>query len=78
AAGPVVGAPAAGLVTVDADGGPGRYRVSGAAPTPRLVAALAAWCEARGLLVGELRAGGASLEERYLELTGGDAEEDVR
>jgi len=37
------------------------------------VAALAAWCEARGLLLTELRLGAASLEERYLELVGGGA-----
>ncbi len=42
------------------------------APDPRLVAALAAWCEARGLLITELRLGAASLEERYLELVGED------
>ena len=39
-------------------------------PTRSLVAALAAWCEARGLLLTELRLGAASLEERYLELVG--------
>ena len=38
--------------------------------TPRLVAALAAWCAERGLLLAELRVGAASLEERYLELVG--------
>jgi ABC-2 type transport system ATP-binding protein len=49
------------------------YEVRGlaTAPDPRLVAALAAWCEARGLLLTELRLGAASLEERYLELVGG-------
>jgi ABC-2 type transport system ATP-binding protein len=55
-----------------ADGGPGGYRVDGPAPTPELVATLAAWCAARGLLLGELRTAGGTLEERYLELTGAD------
>ncbi len=48
----------------------GRYRVDGVTPTPEVVAAVAAWCASRGLLVVELRAGGGSLEERYLELVG--------
>ena len=48
------------------------YELAGLAapPDPRLVAALAAWCAARGLLLTELRLGAASLEERYLELVG--------
>ena len=58
---------------VVADEGGGRYRVTAAAPTPPLVAALGAWCGERGTLILELRAGGASLEERYLELVGGEA-----
>ena len=41
-------------------------------PDPALVAALAAWCAGRGLLITELRLGAASLEERYLELVGTD------
>ena len=54
------------------------YEVRGlaAAPDARLVAALAAWCEARGLLLTELRLGSASLEERYLELVGGATDSD--
>ncbi len=40
----------------------------GAAPGPRLVTAVAGWCEARDVLLVELRTGAASLEERYLEL----------
>ena len=44
----------------------------------RLVAALAAWCGERGALVVELRSGGASLEERYLELVGGARRVDGR
>jgi ABC-2 type transport system ATP-binding protein len=47
-----------------------RYRLDGGLATPALLAALAGWCEARGVLIVELRVGG-SLEERYLELTGG-------
>ena len=41
-----------------------------------MIAALAAWCSERGLLIAELSAVGATLEERYLELTGGQAAED--
>ncbi|HEY6569016.1 MAG TPA: ABC transporter ATP-binding protein [Candidatus Limnocylindrales bacterium] len=50
----------------------GSYEVAGmtGAPDPRLVAAIAAWCEARDILVVELHTGAASLEERYLELVG--------
>jgi ABC-2 type transport system ATP-binding protein len=44
-----------------------------AAPDPTVVAALAAWCAERGLLLTELRLGARSLEERYLELVGADA-----
>jgi ABC-2 type transport system ATP-binding protein len=49
----------------------------GAAPDPRLVAALAAWCAERGLLMTDLRLGAASLEERYLELVGADVAEEA-
>jgi len=55
--------------------GPGaHYELEGLlqAADPRLVAALAAWCADRGLLITELRLGAASLEERYLELVGED------
>ena len=58
-----------------AETGPGaHYELTGlpGAPDPRLVAALAAWCAERGLLLTELRLGAASLEERYLELVGAD------
>jgi ABC-2 type transport system ATP-binding protein len=58
--------PAATLV----DEGGGRHRLDGAEPTPALVVALAAWCDERGVLVAELRAGGGSLEETYVELIG--------
>jgi ABC-2 type transport system ATP-binding protein len=52
--------------------GPAEYRVVGADPTPALVAAVAAWFDRRGMLLGELRTTGATLEQRYLELTSGD------
>jgi ABC-2 type transport system ATP-binding protein len=39
-------------------------------PSPELVAAIAGWAAERDILIAELRAGGATLEERYLELTG--------
>ncbi len=52
------------------DGGVGRYRLEGPEPGPIAVAALAAWFAARGILIAELRTTGATLEERYLELTG--------
>ncbi len=51
----------------------GRYRLDGGLATPALVSGLAGWCEARGVLIVELKVGG-SLEERYLELTGGVSE----
>jgi ABC-2 type transport system ATP-binding protein len=54
--------------TIEKDGGPGRYRLAGLAPSPATVAVLAAWCEARGALISELRTGGGTLEERYLDL----------
>jgi ABC-2 type transport system ATP-binding protein len=52
------------------DDGVGRYRLDGTDPTPEVVAALASWTAEHGLLIVDLRTGGASLEERYLELTG--------
>jgi ABC-2 type transport system ATP-binding protein len=58
------------------DSGPGRYRVDGVGSSPELVAALSGWCAERGLLIAELRTTGASLEERYLALTGGQAGDD--
>ena len=61
---------AGGRVTVEHDGGSGRYHVDGLAPTPPIIALLASWCEARGALIVELRTGGGTLEERYLELIG--------
>jgi ABC-2 type transport system ATP-binding protein len=55
------------------DGGVGRYRLDGTSPGPGSIAALAAWAAERGVLIVELRTSGASLEDRYLELTGGAA-----
>jgi len=59
--------------TVEPDGGPDRVVVSGPPPDPRLVATATAWCASAGFLVIELRTGGGSLEDRYLELVGGAA-----
>jgi ABC-2 type transport system ATP-binding protein len=59
-----------------ADGPGGAYRVDGLAPAPAILAALAAWCAERGLLLREVRTGAASLEERYLELVGRAAADD--
>ncbi len=59
--------------------GPGNaYELVGLAgpPSPALIAALAAWCAERGVLITELRLGAASLEERYLELVGADVASD--
>jgi len=52
--------------------GPGAaaYEIGPGAASADVVADLAAWAAREGLLIVELRAGAASLEERYLELTG--------
>jgi ABC-2 type transport system ATP-binding protein len=47
---------------------PGHYRVHGA-PTPTMIADLAAWLAARDVFLGELRAGKKSLEDVFLTLT---------
>jgi ABC-2 type transport system ATP-binding protein len=58
------------------DGGPGRYRLDGLSPNPALVARLAAWCAEHGASLVDLRTGGGSLEEHYLDLIGSlDADE---
>jgi ABC-2 type transport system ATP-binding protein len=44
--------------------------IGGVTATPPLIAALSVWAAGRGLLIAELRAADASLEDRYLELTG--------
>jgi ABC-2 type transport system ATP-binding protein len=64
-----------GAATVVEEGG-GRYRLDAVEPTPQVVAVIAAWCEVRGALIAELRAGGGSLEERYVELVGATGEDD--
>jgi ABC-2 type transport system ATP-binding protein len=71
-------APGVGAALVPAGAG-ARYELCGlaAAPDPRLVAALAAWCAEHGLLLTELRLGAASLEERYLELVGADVADEA-
>jgi len=51
----------------------GEYVVD-AAPTPALVAALAAWLENQDILVSELRAGRGSLEDVFLRLTSEEPE----
>ena len=65
-----------GRATVADDGGPGRYRVDGLVPTPGIVAILATWCATLGARIVELRTGGGSLEERYLELIGAAGDEE--
>jgi ABC-2 type transport system ATP-binding protein len=61
-------------VVADADLGGGRlgpsYRITGAGATADVVAEVATWAAREGLLIVELRAGAASLEDRYLALTG--------
>lgn len=49
---------------------PHALRVDGPEPTPALVAAVAAAAAARDRLIVELRTGGGTLEDRYLDLTG--------
>jgi ABC-2 type transport system ATP-binding protein len=65
-----------GAATVVEEGG-SRYRLDAVEPTPQVVASIAAWCQDRGALMVELRAGGGSLEERYVELVGGTGEDDA-
>jgi ABC-2 type transport system ATP-binding protein len=49
---------------------PAAYEIGPGAASADVVADLAVWAAREGLLIVELRAGAASLEERYLELTG--------
>jgi ABC-2 type transport system ATP-binding protein len=67
---------ALGAGSIRDDGAPGRYLVGGLDSSPALLATLAGWCAARGLLIAELRTTGATLEERYLALTGDEAQHD--
>jgi len=59
-----------GPVTVENDDGAGRYRLAGLSPSPAVIVRLADWCATRGVLIADLRSGGGTLEERYLELIG--------
>ncbi len=61
---------AATTATVRPDGAAGRYLLDAVEPGPAAVATLADWCATHGLLIAELRTTAATLEERYLELTG--------
>jgi hypothetical protein len=63
-----------GVAVVD-DGGRARYRLDGVPASPAVVAAVAAWCAERPVLVLELRTAAATLEERYLELVGSGGDE---
>jgi ABC-2 type transport system ATP-binding protein len=56
-----------GLIVAD-DGDDSRYRLDGARPDASLISALAAWCATTGPLIVELRTGGGSLEDVYLDL----------
>ena len=46
------------------------YEIAPGAASADVVAEIASWAAREGMLIVELRAGAASLEERYLELTG--------
>jgi ABC-2 type transport system ATP-binding protein len=63
------GLPDPGAVRLVPDGAVGGYRLEGLEPTAATVGVLAARCAELDLLIAELRTTGASLEERYLELT---------
>jgi len=56
--------------TLLADGDGARYRIDAAPPDAALVAEVAAWCAAADRLIVDLRVGGGSLEDVYLELVG--------
>jgi ABC-2 type transport system ATP-binding protein len=58
------------LRPVQANGPGTAFEIGPGAASADIVADLAAWAARQGLLIVELRAGAASLEERYLELTG--------
>jgi len=46
----------------------GRYRLEGVTPDAAVIARLASWCDAEDRLIVELRAGGGTLEDAYLQL----------
>jgi ABC-2 type transport system ATP-binding protein len=48
-----------------------RYEIADVEPSPRLIAAVAAWCTEAGRLIVEARTVEASLEETYLAIVGG-------
>lgn len=54
--------------TVRGAGGSGRYLIDATPPSPALVAALASWCEAAGVLITESSAADRTLEEAYVAL----------
>jgi ABC-2 type transport system ATP-binding protein len=70
--------PTAAMVRAEAEAaarlGP-TYRLTNAGSTADAIAEIAAWAAREGLLIVELRAGAASLEDRYLALTGDRAVE---
>jgi hypothetical protein len=51
-------------------GDPLAVTISGAEPEPWLLAGVASWAAANDVAILEARARSATLEERYLELTG--------
>jgi ABC-2 type transport system ATP-binding protein len=59
---------AAMRATVRGAGGSGRYLIDATPPSPALVAALASWCEAAGVLIVESSTADRTLEEAYLAL----------
>ena len=56
-------------IVAEPDAAPGSYVVEGVAPDPVVIAAAATWCAEEAIRIVDLRAAGASLEERYLALT---------
>ena len=56
---------------------PAIFEIEPGRPSADLVLDVAQWAAREGLLIVELRAGGTSLEDRYLELTGDADVEDV-
>jgi ABC-2 type transport system ATP-binding protein len=72
----LAGALASGTVPVDGphavhEVGPGDYVVSGHVD-PQVLAALTAWCAARGVLPHSITVGRRTLESVFLDLTGRD------
>jgi ABC-2 type transport system ATP-binding protein len=61
-----------GAVRLDRSGDGRAFHVEAADPDPWLIAAVASWLAANDLTIVELSSAGATLEERYLELTGND------